>query len=93
MKVRDASFSGYRYPAEIISHAVWVYFRFTLNFREVEELLAARGIVVTYETTRQWCLNFAQPFSNGVRRRQPQAADTWYLNEVFVMIRGERHYL
>jgi putative transposase len=56
----NSSYAGYRYPAEVISHAVWLYFRFTLSLRDVEELLATRGIVVTYETVRQWCLKFGQ---------------------------------
>ena len=64
-------YSGFRYPPEIISHAVWMYFRFTLSFRDVEEMLASRGIIVTYETVRQWTLRFGQEFSNTVRRKQP----------------------
>ena len=57
MNVVPSLYAGYRYPSEIISHAVWLYFRFALSFREIEELLAARGIILTYETIRQWCLN------------------------------------
>ena len=57
-------YKGYRFPPEIISHAVWLYFRFSLSFRDVEELLAQRGIVVTYETVRQWCLTFGQTYAN-----------------------------
>jgi putative transposase len=67
--------SGFRYPPEIISHAVWMYFRFTLSFRDVEEMLASRGIIVTYETVRQWTLRFGQDFANTVRRKQPQRGD------------------
>ena len=63
MNVSKNPYSGHRYPAEIISHAVWLYFRFTLSFRDIEELLAARGVVVTYEAVRQWCLKFGQSFS------------------------------
>ena len=73
-------YAGYRYPAEIISHAVWLYFRFTLSFRASEELLAARGIVVTYETIRQWCLQFSQSLANKVQRRlypAPAANGIW----------------
>lgn len=65
------SYSNHRFPPEIISHAVWLYFRFTLSFRDVEELLASRGILVTYETLRQWCLKFGQTYANALRRRQP----------------------
>ena len=85
--------AGYRYPAEIISHAVWRYFRFTLSFRDIEELLAARGILVTYETIRQWCLKFGQPFANEVRRRLPRPGDKWHLDEVYLKSKGTLHYL
>ena len=93
MNASKNPYSGHRYPAEIISHAVWLYFRFALSFRDIEELLAARGIVVTYEAVRQWCLKFGQPFANEIRRRQGRPGDTWFLDEVFVMIGGQRHYL
>ena len=84
---------GYRYPAEIISHAVWLYFRCTLSFRDSEELLAARGILVTYETIRQWCLKFGQPFANEVRRRLSRLGGKWHLDEVYLKINGQLHYL
>src|SRR6266567_8396996 len=71
-------YKGYRFPPEIISHAVWLYFRFSLSFRDVEELLAQRRIVVTYETVRQWCLKFGQTYANEVRRRRPRCGDTWH---------------
>jgi putative transposase len=93
MKKSKRPYSGYRYPAEIISHAVWLYFRFTLSFRDVDELLAARGITVTYETVRQWCLKFGQDFANTIRRRQGRAGDTWYLDEVYITMGGVQHYL
>jgi putative transposase len=84
---------GFRFPPEIISHAVWLYFRFSLSFRDVEELLAQRGVVVSYETVRQWCLKFGQTYANELRRRRPRCGDKWHLDEVFLTIRGERHYL
>src|SRR5258708_7703320 len=87
------NYKGFRFPPEIISHAVWLYFRFSLSFRDVEELLAQRGIVVTYETVRQWCLKFGQTYANELRRRRPRCGDKWHLDEVFLTIRGERHYL
>jgi len=86
-------YAGYRYPAEIISHAVWLYFRFTLSYRDVGELLAARGIIVTYETVRQWCLKFGQDFANELRRRAPRRGDKWHLDEVYLSINGRRYYL
>ncbi len=86
-------YKGFRFPQEIIAHAVWLYHRFSLSFRDVEELLFARGIVVTYETIRQWCLKFGQTFANALRRRRAQLGDKWHLDEVFLKIRGQTHYL
>lgn len=87
------SYAGYRFPAEIISHAVWLYFRFPLSLRMVDELLAARGIVVSHETVRQWALKFGQGFANQLRRRLPTAGDKWHLDEVVLMIAGVKHWL
>jgi putative transposase len=86
-------YKGFRFPAEIIGHAIWLYFRFSLSFRDVEELLAARGVEVTYETVRQWCLKFGQQFANQLRRRRARPGDTWHLDEVFLTINGKTHYL
>jgi putative transposase len=72
------NYRGFRFPSEIISHAVWLYFRFSLSFRDVEELLAQRGIVVTSETVRQWCLKFGQTSANELRRRRPRCGDKWH---------------
>src|ERR1044072_841927 len=74
-------YAGYRFPAAIISHAVWLYFRFPLGLRMVEEMLAARGIVVSHETVRQWARKFGQAFANQIRRRLPCAGDKWPLDE------------
>ena len=73
------SYKGFRFPPEIISHAVWLYFRFNLSYRDVEELLAARGSTVTYETVRQWCQKFGQQFANEVRPagRVWETSGTW----------------
>jgi putative transposase len=65
-------YAGYRFPAEVISHAVWLYFRFPLSLRMVEEMLAARGIIVSHETIRQWALKFGQAVANRIRRRLPR---------------------
>src|SRR5260370_13172488 len=86
-------YKGFRFPPEIISHAVWLYFRFSLSFRDVEELLAQRGIVVTYETVRQWSLKFGQMYANELRRRRPKTGDKWYMDEVYLKINGKTHYL
>ena len=87
------SYHGYRSPPEIISHAVWLYHRFCLSFRDVEELLTQRGIVVSYEAIRQWCHTFGLDYARKLRRRRGPMGDTWYLDEVFVTIRGRRQYL
>ena len=87
------SYRGYRFPPEIIAHAVWVYHRFGLSFRDVEDLLAERGITVTYETIRQWCLTFGLDYARRLRRSRGRMGDTWYLDEVFVKIRGRQQYL
>src|SRR5437868_2265820 len=75
---RDPIYAGHRYPAEIISYAVWLYFRFPLSLRMVEEMLAARGISVTHETIRQWGLKFGREFANRIRRRAPCRGDKWH---------------
>ncbi len=88
-----SSYKGFRFPREIISHAVWLYHRFSLSLRDVEELLCARGIMVTYETVRQWCRKFGQAYANQLRQRRARPGDKWHLDEVFLKINGKRHYL
>src|ERR671929_296568 len=87
------SYAGHRFPAEVISHAVWLYFRFPLSLRMVEEPPAARGITVSHETVRQWALKFGQGFANEIRRRLPRPGDQWHLDEVEIRIAGEKHWL
>jgi putative transposase len=86
-------YKNHRFPVEIISHAVWLYFRFCLSFRAVEELLLERGVVVTYETIRKWCRKFGQRYANQLRRRRPRPGDKWHMDEVFLRIKGARHFL
>ena len=86
-------YNHHRFPAEIISHGVWLYIRFCLSYRDVEELLFARGIIVTYEAIRKWCRKFGQAYANQLRRRRPRPGDKWHLDEVFLTIKGRRHYL
>ena len=93
MAVMVPSYKGFRYPVEIISHCVWLYHRFPLSFREVEEMMLARGVVVSHETVRQWCRKFGQIYANGLRRRRPRPGDKWHLDEVFIKINGKTHYL
>jgi putative transposase len=91
--VRAVSLShkGHRYPVAVISRCVWLYHRFPLSFREVEELMLERGIVLSYETVRRWCAKFGQAYANALRR--PRPGDKWHLDEVFIRINGEQRYL
>ena len=93
MTLEPASYPRHRFPAEIISHAVWLYHVFSLSLRDVELILAERGIVVTHESIRHWCLKFGSDFARRLRRRRPQPGDTWHLDEVFIRIQGVLHYL
>ncbi len=93
MKSDTPSYHGYRFPPEIISHAVWLYHRFCVSFRDVEDLLAQRGITVSYEAIRLWCIQFGSEYARRLKRRQGRLGDTWHLDEVFVTIQGQRHYL
>ena len=88
MRTTPASYRRHRYPPQIIAHAVWLYHRFSLSFRDVEDLLAQRGVEVSYETVRRWCLKFGPGYAARARKRQPQLGDTWYLDEVFIKIAG-----
>ena len=85
---RDPLYRRHRFPPEVISHAVWLYVRFPLSLRMVEEMLAARGIYVTYETVRQWGTKFGKGFAKQIRQRAPARGDKWHLDEVVVSIAG-----
>ena len=94
MNKRNLLYHGYRFPSEIISHAVWLYHRFCLSFRDVEDLLAERGIVVSYETIRSWCNKFGPAYARMIKKRRGSLGDTWYMDEVYIVtVRGERRYL
>ena len=88
MSTPSTSYRRHRFPPQIISHAVWLYHRFSLSFRDVEDLLAQRGVEVSYESVRRWCLKFGPEYAARGRRRQPRLGDTWHLDEVFVKIGG-----
>ena len=88
MTTRARAHRGDRFRAEIIGHAVWLYFRFPVGLRMVEELLAARGIIVSHETVRQWARKFGQQFASQIRRRLLRAGDKWHLDEVVLKIYG-----
>ena len=93
MSTTTHDYRGYRFPSEIISHAVWLYHRFCLSYRDVEDLLAERGIIVSHEAIRQWCRKFGPEYARKLTRRQGRLGDAWHLDELFVTIRGQRHYL
>ena len=93
MHTRRPRYLRHRFPPDIISHAVWLYHRYCMSFRDVEDLLAERGIIVSYETIRQWCVKFGPDYTRQLKRRQGRLGDTWFLDEVFVTINGERQYL
>jgi putative transposase len=90
---RDRLYRRHRFPPEIISYAVWLYFRFPLSLRMVEEMLAARGICVSYETVRQWAIKFGETFSGQIRQRAPSRGDKWHLDEVAISIAGQPYWL
>jgi putative transposase len=93
MNVSPSLYRRHRFPAEVISHCVWLYFRFSVSYRDVEEMMAMRGLLLTHETIRYWCLKFGQTYANNLRRRQPRTGDRWHLDEVFLKINGRVHYL
>jgi putative transposase len=93
MKTTPISYQRHRFPSAIISHAVWLYHRFCLSFREVEELLAERGIIVTYESIRRWCLKFGLAYARRLKKRQGRLGDAWHLDEVVITIHGIQQYL
>ncbi len=93
MHTAPALYRRHRFPAEIISHSVWLYFRFALSFRDVEEIMSMRGVTLSYEAIREWCLKFGQTYANELRRRRPRPGDKWHLDEMFIKMNGKDHYL
>jgi putative transposase len=88
----EISYSGYRFPPEIIQQAIWLYVQFTLSFRDVEDLLAERGIVVSYETVRRWVNHFGPKIAADLRKRRPKPHTIWHLDEVYLKIDGRLVY-
>ena len=84
---------GFRFPRSVIGYAVWAYHRFALSLRDVEDLLASRGIRVSYETVRDWVARFGGQFAARIRRERPDPADKWHLDEVVISIKGKKHWL
>jgi len=90
---KHVSYKRHRFPPQIIAHAVWLYFRFPLSLRLVEEMLLERGIVVSYETIRRWALKFGPAYTRRLGRKAPSRRDIWHLDEVVVTISGKKHWL
>src|SRR6267142_5057015 len=93
MTASETLYHRHRFPPETIRHCVWLDFRFSVSFRDVEELMSSRGVSVTYVTVREWCLKFGQTYANGLRRKSNRPGDRWHLDEVFLKINGRPHYL
>src|ERR1700751_1469309 len=93
MTSQPASYPRHRFPAEIINHAVWLYHLFSVSLRDIELIVAERGVLVTHESIRHWCRKFGADFAQRLRRRRPRPGDTWHLDEVFIRIGGGLHYL
>jgi transposase-like protein len=91
--MQTISFKRYRFPPELIRHAVWLYARFTLSYRDVEDLLAERGLDISYETVRRWFLKFGAPIARNPRRMRPTPGDYWHFDEMVIVVRGRRHWL
>ena len=87
------NYKRHRFPKEIIAHAIWLYFNFNLSYRDVETILAERGVIVSYEAIRYWCLKFGHAYARRIRRKRPHMGDKWHVDEVFIKIRGKTHYL
>ncbi len=91
--MQNISYKRHRFPPEVIRHAVWLYARFTLSFRDVEDLLADRGLDISYETARRWFLKFGESIARNLRRTRPTPSDYWHLDEMVIVIRGKRYWL
>ena len=89
----SSTYKRYRYPTEIISHVVWLYFRFSISYRDVELMMAEKGIIVSNETIHQWCLKFGESYAKNLRKKRAQLGGKWHLDEVFIKINGKTHYL
>jgi putative transposase len=92
-KNKTSTYKRYRFPIEIIRQCVWLYFTFSLSYRDVELMMAERGIVVGYETIRQWCLKFGAAYARKLRQKRGKPGDKWHLDEVFIKINGRTYYL
>lgn len=90
--MQKISYSRHRFPPHIIQHAVWLYARFTLSYRDVEDLLAERGLDISYETVRRWFFKFGKPIARNLRSTRPTPNNIWHLDEMVIVIRGKHHF-
>ena len=90
MKEEHSPYRGHRFPREVISHCVWLYFRFALSYRDVQEMMAERGVVVSHEAIRNWGEKFGRGYAGRLRRRRGRLGDVWHVDEVFVKISGRQ---
>ena len=93
MSKLNSRYKRHRFPPVIISHAIWLYYRFSLSFRDIEDLLAERGVIVSYESNRRWCLKFGPRYQRSLKRREGRLGDDWFIDEMFVAIAGKQQYL
>jgi putative transposase len=93
MSQKSNLYHRHRFPVEIISYCVWLYFNLPLSYRDVQKLLLYRGIDVSHEAIRSWCQKFGQQYASEIRRRRRPVGDKWHLDEVVITINGEKHYL
>ena len=93
MTIPRSPYSGYRFPPEIISYCVWLCFRFSVSYRDIQELTAERGVTMTYESIRAWCYKFGRDYARRIRARRGQLGDSWHLDEVYLKIDGRLQYL
>jgi len=91
--MQKISFDRHRFPADLIIHAVWLYAKFTLSYRDVEDLLAERGLDVSYETVRRWFLKFGDQIATRLRSKQSPPSDHWHLDEMVIVVCGKRYWL
>jgi putative transposase len=89
----ESRYRRHRFPIEIVEQCVWLYYRFALSYRHIEEMLAKRGVRVTYETVREWCYKFGSLYATRLKKQQARIGSKWHLDEVFIKMNGVQHYL
>ena len=92
-RIKNSTYKRYRFPIEIIRHCVWLYFCFSVSFRDVELMMAERGVIVSHESIRQWCLKFGEEYAQKLRKKRGRPGDKWHLDEIDNKINGQTHYL